>query len=249
MVDIRMLVRALIPARSGSKGIHNKNLANGPLCGSKTLIQWTLDAAMESKFITHLCLSSDDQATVDLLPTKTDNGTSFYPDLRPSELCGDDTSTEAVVEHVLDKYLWHKNPGIFVILQLTSPLRSAQHIDAAIEQMVREKADSLVSVVPSHRFLWYLHTGQEGLDEANDFVTSNYDYTKRKMKQDVKNSFMENGAIYAFTFNHWVERKCRLGGRISLFNMEEETGLEIDSPLDLMLVDKIMREKEEASSD
>jgi N-acylneuraminate cytidylyltransferase len=124
------------------------------------------------------------------------------------------------------------NPELIIFLQCTSPLRSGYDIDRAITQLRQENADSLLSVSPTHRFLWHRVEG-----EAQSI---NYDYRHRQRRQDMNPQYMENGSIYIF--KPWVlkELNNRLGGKISLFVMEEEQSHEIDSLHDFEYIEFLM---------
>jgi len=119
-----------------------------------------------------------------------------------------------------------------VFLQCTSPLRSGADIDRAIAQLRAENADSLLSVTPNHRFLW------EQVDGVAKSI--NYNYQNRQRRQDLNPQFMENGSIYIF--KPWVLKKLgnRLGGKVSLYVMNEEQSWEIDSLADLEYVEFLM---------
>jgi len=208
-------VLAIIPARGGSKGIPHKNLA---LCGGRPLVDWTVKAAEDSQRVTDAILSSDDR---DIL-ARAGGSRCVRASIRPAHLAGDDVSTEAVLDYHL-----RMNGGadIVVLLQPTSPLRTAEHIDEAIALLEREGADSVVSVVPSHSFLW----------DASGAPL----YGERRRRQEMR-QYEENGAIYVFTMEHWRRTGNRLGGRVSLYEMGEEHRVQIDTPMDLAIVSMLL---------
>src|SRR6266508_3958828 len=135
-----MEVVALVPARGGSKGIPRKNLA--PLAG-KALIRWTIDAARAAETVTRVVVSTDD----DEIATEAHDVDVLR---RPSELAADDTPMLAVIRHALS----HIEPcDVLVLLQPTSPLRRAEHVDGAVRLLLETGADSVVSVVEvPHQF-------------------------------------------------------------------------------------------------
>src|SRR6266511_4265013 len=135
-----MEVVALVPARGGSKGIPRKNLA--PLAG-KALIRWTIDAARAAETVTRVVVSTDD----DEIATEAHDVDVLR---RPSELAADDTPMLAVIRHALS----HIEPcDVLVLLQPTSPMRRADHIDGAVRLLLETGADSVVSVVEvPHRY-------------------------------------------------------------------------------------------------
>lgn len=204
-----MNVLAIIPARGGSKSIPHKNLA---LSGGRPLVDWTIQAANESRYINAAVLSSDDGGILIRAKHKV------IPELRPAHLAEDETSTEAVMDYVLRD---HK-PDVIVLLQPTSPLRNGQHIDEAIEMLAAY--DSVVSVSPSHAYLW---TREGPL------------YQERKRRQDME-QFEENGAIYVTTREQWIKTGSRIGGSIGLYIMGEEHRLQVDSPADLQAMSLLL---------
>ena len=202
---------AIIPARGGSKGIPGKNIKS---LGGKPLIAHSILDALEAQQVDRIYVTTDDP---EIAQVSTDYGASIIH--RPAELANDTASSESALIHALTEI---ENSGIhpelIVFLQCTSPLRTGLDIDRAIEQMRAENADSLLSVSPSHRFLWH--------KVDNEAQSINYDYRDR---QDLNPQYMENGSIYIF--RTWVlkELNNRLGGRISLLVMDEAQSWEIDS--------------------
>lgn len=214
-------VLAIIPARGGSKGIPNKNLV--PLRG-KPLVQWTIDAAKEAKNIRDVVLTSDSR---DILKVGCHQGVRLL--LREPELSQDDTTTEAVIKDVVDKHITDFDPEYIVLLQPTSPIRQPKHIDEAVDMLIRENLDSVVSVVESHSMLW-------SKKKYKTRPKPMYDITNRQRRQDMGGQYEENGSIYAFTIDHWESMQNRLGGNMGLYVMPGQTGIQVDSLFDLDLV-------------
>ncbi len=217
-----MEVLAIVPARGGSKGIPHKNIAP---CAGKPLVQWTFDALAESS-IKSTVLSSDD---AEILAAAPDWVT---PRKRPAHLATDEATTESVIEHALQHILC----DIVVLLQPTSPVRTGEQIDKAVKMLIDKEYDSVLSVVPSHAFLWGKAEG------ALPFAF--YNFKDRRRRQDLPPTFEENGSIYVFTREHWERTHNRLGGKIGLYVMGEESRIQIDTPLDLFLVEQILRRRE-----
>ena len=145
---MKMDILGLIPARGGSKSIPHKNIV--PLAG-RPLIAYTCDSALASERLTRVILSTDDSAIAEV---GLQNGVEV-PFLRPSEFALDDTPAIEVIQHALKVLKQKENyePGVVVLLQPTSPLRRAEHIDAAVDKLLESGADTVVSVteVP-HQF-------------------------------------------------------------------------------------------------
>jgi CMP-N,N'-diacetyllegionaminic acid synthase len=231
-----MKVLAIIPARGNSKGIPGKNLA---LCAGRPLIEWTLEAASQSRLITNTILSTDSYAIME----------HAFPDTWIDSCRA--ISDEAQIEDRLDASINYigRDHEIIVLLQPTSPVRTGKQIDEAIEQLQREGADSLLSVVESHAFLWTeiadVSDGRErlerhGLGTLWQNAQASYDHYHRPRRQDLPPQYEETGNIYVFTREHWERTHNRLGGKISIYCMPRETGYQIDDEFDLWLVEQIL---------
>lgn len=223
-----MLTTSIIPARGGSKGIPCKNVK--PLAG-KPLISYTILDAIEAQLVHQVYVSTDDE---EIASVSQEYGSSIIR--RPVDLAGDTASSESALIHALDEI--EKSgiqPNLIVFLQCTSPIRTGVDIDRAIQKLQSEKADSLVSVSLSHRFIW-----EEVDGEARSI---NYDYHHRPRRQDMSLQYVENGSIYIF--KPWVLKELgnRLGGKISLFPMSEAAAHEIDSPLDFEIAEFLLKKQ------
>jgi N-acylneuraminate cytidylyltransferase len=156
------------------------------------------------------------------------------PFLRPAELATDAAPTEPTILHAIEwvrKEGWE--PNLVVLLQATSPIRSADSIDRAIAQLVAEGADSLVGVVPSSPFLWHL----------GDPPTAEYPILCRPRRQDMTNAMVplrEIGSLYVTPTAIDDDLVNRIGGKVSLFVMDESEGLDIDTEIDILLADRLL---------
>ena len=135
-----MKVLAIIPARSGSKGIHLKNIKK---LNKKPLVQYTIDVAKKCKMIDRIIVSTDDKKISDICKKLG----AEVPFLRPKEISEDLSPMEKVVSHTVN-FLENESyfPDIIVLLQPTSPFRSHKEIDRAIRIFSKSKATSLVEV-------------------------------------------------------------------------------------------------------
>jgi N-acylneuraminate cytidylyltransferase len=151
---------------------------------------------------------------------------------RPEELAGDAASSEDALTHALDSLRSEGyEPDIVVFLQPTSPLRTPTDVEAAVQTLIRENADSLISVTPLHAFVWRR--------EGGEMKSVTYDFQSRPRRQDIPEHFIENGSIYVF--RPWVLRKLgnRLGGKVAVYPMTFLQTLQIDDPHDLALADQL----------
>lgn len=215
----------IVPARGGSKGIPRKNVR---MLAGKPLIAHSILDATEARLIDKVYVSTDAPEIAEVSRTY---GAKVID--RPKEFASDTASSESALIHALSEIEKLESPDLIVFLQCTSPIRTGADIDRAIAQLQAENADSLLSVSPSHRFLW---------EEVDGIAKSiNYDYRHRQRRQDMKPQYVENGSIYIF--KPWVLKDLgnRLGGKISMFLMSEAANWEIDSILDFEIAEFLLK--------
>lgn len=222
-----MKTGAVIPCRTGSKGIPNKNFKD--FCG-KPLYLWTVDAAIDSGVIDTIILSSDGG-----FDREGPHGSLFFDNSRPAELADDKADLDTLMSYYSQM---HPDIDLWCLLQPTSPLRTGDDIRNAYGMMMEKetdgkdyKYDSLVSVTPHPVMAWIANSvGIPGVEEPQPIAT--YRINKRPNRQDRGDWFLENGAIY-FTRKYVIEHvKCRAHGFIGLYIMPKERSIEIDDQLD-----------------
>lgn len=222
-------VRAVIPARGGSKRLPRKNLLD---VGGHPLIAHTIMQSRASEFLSGVYVSTDDD---EIAAVSEKYGAEVI--VRPSELAKDMSSSEDAMLHAAD-YLTVKgfaNVDAYMMLQCTSPIRTERDIDAAISQFREERADSLLSVCRAKHFLW-----QAGENTAQPI---NYDFRARPRSQDITPQFQENGSLYITKRELLKAQRCRLGGKISMYEMDFWTAFEIDDDDDLRLIQWILEQR------
>ncbi|WP_339898191.1 acylneuraminate cytidylyltransferase family protein [Paraglaciecola polaris] len=225
-----MRIAAIIPARGGSKGVPGKNIR---ILNEKPLIAYSIDQAIQSSFITDVYVSTDHK---DIEGVAKNIGANVIH--RPDYISGDNASSESALLHVLDSV--NIEFDYIVFLQCTSPIRTSFDIDTAVKKIIREQADSLLSVVQDHSFLWKLENGQG--------VSVNYDYHSRPRRQDMALQYRENGSIYIFKPDVLRKFNNRLGGKIVLYQMADDSAVDIDTEHDLMIAESILKGKESRKS-
>lgn len=126
-----MKIIAVIPARSGSKGVPDKNIL--PLAG-KPLIAYSIAAAKESRLINRIIVSTDSEKYANIAKKYG----AEVPFLRPVELAGDLSTDYDFVKHLLDWLDEHegRTPDYLIHLRPTTPLRNPKIIDKAIEKLI-----------------------------------------------------------------------------------------------------------------
>ena len=223
-MDNKKNIITIIPARGGSKGIPNKNIID---CMGKPLIAHSIEYAQESDLVTSVYVSTDDDKIAAVA-----KGYGSEVITRPASISGDTATTESAIEHALDNI---PKPDIVILLQATSPLRPIGSLDKALDKMLLENYDSLLSLSPTHRFSWEVN-GDEAIPK--------YDFKNRPRRQDIPESeqaYIENGSVYIFKYEHFIKHNNRLGGRMGHIIFEEEFSFEIDTPTDLIVIDSIAK--------
>ena len=224
---------AIIPARAGSKGIPGKNLVD--FCG-KPLIQYTIEAALSCSLADDVILSTDSLEIKDAA-LKAGLNTEY---LRPEHLATDRSSMVDVVLDCLDWYLNNVNGGVenILLLQPTSPLRTAYDIDAALNLYLESRAHSLISV---NKVAHHPYECLKG--KSTDWVylaKPNVNATRRQDYDD--NFYFINGAIYISSVAHLRKSKNFIDEKKSvLYVMSQEKGLDIDYMEDLVYGEFILK--------
>ncbi len=227
---------AIIPARGGSKGLKEKNIY--PVA-NKPLLAWTVLQALASTSIDKVFVSTDDQAIANVA---IEYGAEVI--VRPPELAGDKASSESAILHAMGAIGrdFQMPISMVVFLQATSPLRKPDDIDRAVEVFIREGADSLISVTKADDLtLWESRKGR--------WVSINFDYRNRGMRQDRPAQFIENGSIYMFKPETLVTFSNRIGEKLSVYEMEFWQTWEIDTLEEIDLIEYYLYKKNLAFQD
>lgn len=210
---------ALIPLRGGSKSIPQKNIK---LIAGKPLCAWCLEAAIKSRSIDSVYVSTDCAKIADVVESL---GLGVKVIFRPDEFATDESSTESVMLHFMSQLSF----DALVTIQVTSPLLQAQDLNRALVQFQAEKYDSMLSAVRVKRFFW-----------DNNSSPINYDPLFRPRRQDFRGTFMENGAFYITKRDVLELYNCRLGGKIGIYEMDHSSAIEIDELEDWEPVERLL---------
>jgi CMP-N,N'-diacetyllegionaminic acid synthase len=218
-------VIAIIPARGGSKGLPGKNIVR---VGGKPLLVWTIEAARRARHIDRLILSSDDEAIIAV-------GREFGCDVpfkRDARLAADDSPTMDVVLDALQRcpgYDW------VVLLQPTSPLRSAEDIDGILERCTAAKAPACVSVCEAEQSPYWMYTLAVGGRLAPLLPST---ATRR---QDLPRVYVLNGAAYVADIAWLASTRSFLTPETVAYEMPIERSLVIDTEADLATAQTYLR--------
>ncbi len=223
-----MNVLGLIPARGGSKGIPRKNLA--ALAG-RPLIAYSCEAARRSKRLTRVIVSTDDP---EIAATAGDLGIEV-PFVRPSDISGDTTPMVVVMRHAVEACAadgW--GADAVVLLQPTSPLRRAEHIDRAVDVLGETGAETVVSVVRvPHQF----EPGSLLVQDEEGRLKPVAEGPLVLRRQDKPALFARNGpAVLAVRTELLLEDKL-YGDVVRALEMSASESLDVDDPEDLALAE------------
>ena len=229
----KLKVIAVIPARGGSKVLHNKNIID--LCG-KPLIAYTIEAALKSKYIDRVIVSTDSEK----ITIAAKKFGAEVPFVRPDYLATDKAHTLPVIEHAV-KFIEKQsyNADFVVTLQPTSPLRKIEQIDEAIELMHKSKLDSVVSVKPAdYPPYWVVKVKNSRIIP---FINDGTDYFKKE-RQQLPKTHQINGAIYVTKKDVLYEKKVVISKNCGAIIMDNKTSLDIDTELDLKYAEFLLKE-------
>ena len=217
-----MRIISIIPARGGSKGILRKNIK---FLYNKPLIAYSIEQSLKSKLIDDTFVSTEDD---EIKTISMKYGAKIIN--RPPELATDTASTESVLLHASE--VLNNNFSYMVLLQPTSPIRYPKQIDEAIELIISQKGDSLLSVFENNSFLW-----------AKNGTSINFNYKNRPRRQDKDWELVENGSFYITRKEILLKEKNRLGGKILMYLMPRWMSVEIDEQFDFELVEYLLKTK------
>jgi CMP-N,N'-diacetyllegionaminic acid synthase len=225
-------VLALVPARSGSKRLPGKNLQS---VAGKPLVTWALEAGVGAVSVDRTVLSTDDDA---LVASAAVQGFADFL-MRPAALASDDASMTSVIVHAIETLKERGDEfGYMVLLQPTSPLRTAQHIDQAFVVIEEKGALGVVSICRTeHPQEWMGKLAGDGLLDSFFRETE-----LERQSQAFEPSYQVNGAIYIIPVEKFLTHKTLfLPYGMAAFVMERQESVDIDNEHDLQLAEWLLR--------
>lgn len=221
------LVVAVIPARGGSKRIPRKNLA---LLAGRPLVEHTIEAARAATLVESTWVSTDDAAIARVAAAA---GAGVV--LRPAELAGDATPSEDVLLHALSRVETRRGRevDVLVMLQCTSPLRTAATIDEAVRKLLVTGCDSVLSVTEDPGFFWFGRVLGDRFQPA-------YDPRRRPRTQEIAPGYRENGGVYVMRRDLLIRHHVRIGGHLRMVVQTPIESVDIDRPEDLRLCEAVL---------
>lgn len=213
---------AIIPARSGSKGLKDKNIID--LCG-KPLIAYSIEAALETGLFDHVIVSTDSEHYAEIAQHY---GAEVM--MRGEALSNDKATTFMVLEDILKNRL-QEPIDYFVLLQPTSPLRTSKHITEAIEKFESkiEHFDFLVSMKEAEHAKVLVNPIDD--DESLKYFDTDFSNYRRQGYKD----YSPNGAIFIAKPDSYLVQKHFFGAKALSYIMNDKDSIDIDGVLDLLV--------------
>jgi len=227
-----MKIIGIIPARGGSKRIPKKNIK---LLGGKPLIAYSIEAALKSKYINRVIVSTEDR---EIAKISKKYGAEVIK--RPIELAKDDSSTTEVIKHTIttlnenEKYF----PDIVVLLQPTSPLRKVEDIEKAIELFLNNECKSVVSVCKYRENPYWSLKIEKGYAKP----VFGWDYFLKR-SQDLPRVYTLNGAIFITTVKNLFKYNGFFNDKICLYIMPVDRSIDIDEEVDFKFAGLLLKSK------
>ena len=222
---------AVIPARGGSKGVPKKNIK---LLGKKPLIEYTINDAKNSKLLTEIVVSTDDQE----IAIEAEIAGCKPPFIRPDEFAQDTSTSLELVQHAI---AFFESQNIFFdsvfLLQPTNPFRGKGFIDEAIQKFISSKTDSLISVLPiPHEFNphWAFEEDETGLLQI---ATGEKNIITRR--QELPKTFFRDGSVY-ITKTAVVKNGSLYGESIAYIENNPQFHVNIDTMEDWEKAEKLL---------
>ena len=220
---------AIIPARSGSKGLKSKNTL---FFNNKPLIYWTIKAALKSKMIDKIILTTDDEKILKMQNQYSDKKIFFHR--RPRNLATNQSAIYYTIKYCLEKY--SMNYDKFLLLQPTSPLRNYKHVNEAINLFIRNKAKSCVSIskIKKAKDNFY----KISKDKKLVFNKRNIKTVNRQLLEEY---YEINGAIYISYIKEYLKNKSFKSYKTISYCMDQKFAYDIDNKIDFKIAEFIFK--------
>ncbi|MBR1130061.1 acylneuraminate cytidylyltransferase family protein [Bradyrhizobium iriomotense] len=234
-----MTMLCTICARGGSKGVVGKNVRE--VLG-RPLLAWTIDQARQTGLFEAIAFSSDsDQLLEAALKAGADIAVK-----RPDAMATDNAPKLPAIRHCLEQAIERTGdiPDIFVDLDVTSPLRLPSDIAGAVKLLQQSGARNVITGAPARRSPYFNLVearvdGTVGVAKAVDPPITR--------RQDAPRCFDMNASIYVWSVAAFLEHPAVFYPDTRLFEMPEERSIDIDSDLDLLLVELLLRKRQETT--
>ena len=213
---------ALIPARSGSKRVPQKNIRE---LGGVPLVEHTIKEAIKSKYIADILLSSDDDRVIQI--------GRKYPEvitlMRPADLAGDAIRNIDVMRHAVEysEATYKKKYDVLLLLQPTSPFRKLKHIDAALQMITENDCDAVVSVRGPYK-------------KRDPIIKSIKKESLLDYCEQIEPFYIQNAAIYAIKRDEFISKNSFVRSKTCPLVMDEMSSIDIDTELDFRIANLLI---------
>lgn len=229
-----MNIVCIIPARGGSKTIHDKNIK---LLMGKPLITYAIKAALHSKVTNKVIVSTDSEK---ILRISKKCGAEV-PFLRPKKLAKDNTPDLPVFQHAI-RYLEREQgycPDIIVHLRATTPFRTGNDIDIAVRKLIKKNADGVRTVNLVTETPYWMDIINN--DSLRSFIPGGRKY---KIRQELPKVYRTNGLVDVVRRDIIMKKKSMYAKKNQLAIITERIkGLEIDAKLDFFIVEQVLKKR------
>ena len=226
-------ILGVITARGGSKGIPGKNIK---MLAGIPLIAYTINVAKESKLITHLIVSTDDEEIKDV----SKKCGADVPFLRPEELAKDTAKHLPVMQHAV-AFMEDKLGIVFdyaVSLQPTSPLRTVEDLDGTIQKLIDSGADSAVSIVE----VTGRHPVQIKRLEGDKVLPYSVFEEEGIRRQDLPVAYERSGAVYTMRRDLLMKDNKFYGDDVVGYIVPQDRSVDIDVPFDWLKAEYMLED-------
>lgn len=224
-------ILAVIPARAGSRRLPHKNTAE---IAGQPMVAWTIRAALNARLAGHILVTSDDPEVLSI--ARSFDGVRTVA--RPPELATDHATTTDVLKHAIDHESREgRAPDTLVLLQPTSPLRTAEDIESALGRYCGGTGESVVSVSPvEHPLAWCGKVAETGEFRGVDFWSA-------RRSQDYEPDYRLNGAVYVANVSDFLASGSLFTLRVLASIMPRERSIDVDGALDLKICQSLMEQR------
>lgn len=222
---------AIIPARGGSKGLPGKNIK---VLEGKPMIAYAIDEAIKAKGISKIIVSTDSQEIADVAMKYG----AEVPFLRPAELASDTALAVDNYIYTMGRLEKEENTKIssFVVLQPTSPLRTSEDIEGAIELFQQKKADSVISFCEEHHPIsWHRKISKEGL-----LLPIFEERIGNRQEEDT--TYYPNGAVFVFSMD-LIRQKSYYSDKSYAYVMPRKNSVDVDTLEDFEYAEYLLQKR------
>tara|TARA_B100000900_G_scaffold381941_1_gene368751 strand:- start:349 stop:1050 length:702 start_codon:yes stop_codon:yes gene_type:complete len=221
-------ILCIVPARSGSKGLKNKNILK---IKNKELLYYPITAAKNSKYVDYILFSSDSKKFIKIAKRYK----ASCPFVRPKKFSTDNSTSFQVIKHGLDflKKNENKTFDFIVCLEPTSPLTSSKDLDKSIRKIINSKSKSLLGVMRSEKYSIPYHFNMNKNNLISPVVLGK---NFKKRRQLVKNTFILDGSLYIADVKEYLKHKGFFTSKTIGEIMPKIKNFEIDDNLDYKII-------------